>query len=91
MGQRRAFRSAGRARGELDVDRIVELQRRAEVGERPARFPGRGPGTSSKLSIPGVFSGPRRITISSFGSLADASLPGMAESISGATERSEAK
>ena len=50
-----------------------------------------GRATSSKLSIPGVFSGPRRITISSFGSLADASLPGMAESISGATERSEAK
>jgi len=50
-----------------------------------------GRATSSKLSMPGVFSAPSRITILSFGSPLDASLPGIAESISGATERSETK
>ena len=34
MGQRRALRRAGGAGGELDVDRVVELQRRAEVRQR---------------------------------------------------------
>ena len=50
-----------------------------------------GLATSSKLSMPGVFSAPSRMTISSFGSPADVSLPGLAESISGALERKEAK
>ena len=33
VGERRAFRIARRARSELDVDRLVRLQRRAERGE----------------------------------------------------------
>lgn len=47
--------------------------------------------TSSKLSMPDVFSLLSRITISRFGSPLDESLAGAAALISGATERSEAK
>ena len=57
MRQRRALRRAGGAGGELDVDRVVELQRRAELGQ--ARALGVAPpsaATSSKASMPGVVS-----------------------------------
>ena len=56
MRQRRALRIAGRAAGELDVDRIVARQRRAERVEL-APCPvarGRASMTSAKLSMPGV-------------------------------------
>ena len=81
----RALRSAGGAGGELDVDRIVELQLCAEGGERLALLVRRGFATSSKLSMSGVVSAPSRMTISSFGSRFEAR-PGSAASISGALD-----
>jgi len=55
MSQRGALRRPGGAGGELDVDRVVELQRRAEGGERPALVLGGRPGDVVEIEHPGRF------------------------------------
>ena len=65
VGQRRALGRAGGAGGELDVDGIVELQRRAENGQRLAPGGARRGGDVGEIECPAVASLPRRMTISS--------------------------
>ena len=56
--QRRALRRARGAGGELDVDRVVELQRRAEVGERLPLIVAGGTGDVVEIQHAGRLLGP---------------------------------
>ena len=70
VAERGALGKARRARGELDVDGVVELQlRRRARRASPSRHCRRPVATSSKFSMPGVFSLPRRTTCLRCGSL----------------------
>ena len=86
MRERGALGLAGGARRELNVDRVIELQRRRRrTRGAPAQSRCASLSNASKFSIPGVLSSPSRITSESEGSAAAASFPGLQCASSGAS------
>ena len=71
VSERGALRKAGRAAGELDVDRIVELQLAAALGDLGAVARASPiPATSANVSMPGTAPSPITMRVLRLGSFA---------------------